>query len=106
MIDLIACILSRSVVFCLILNRCFGSWSGIRCLCDPWIRDPGWVKNQATDRDEQPNHVSESLETIFGIIILKFFDADPGSRIEKIGSGIRDGKIRIRDLGWKNSDPG
>jgi hypothetical protein len=23
--------------------------SGIRCLLDPWIRDPGWVKNQDPD---------------------------------------------------------
>jgi hypothetical protein len=30
-----------------------------------------------------PDHVSESLETIFG-----FFDADPGSRMEKFGSGM------------------
>jgi hypothetical protein len=37
-----------------------------------------------------PDHISESLETIFCVKILKFFDADPGS-------GIRDGK---------NSDPG
>jgi hypothetical protein len=34
--------------------------------------------------------VSESLETIFWVKILKFFDADPGSVMEKIGSGIRD----------------
>jgi hypothetical protein len=26
--------------------------------------------------------------------------------MEKFGSGIRDGKIRIRDPGWKYSDPG
>jgi hypothetical protein len=42
-----------------------------------------------------PNHISESLETIFWVKILKFFDADPGSGMEK---------IRIRD--GKNSDPG
>ncbi len=29
------------------------------------------------------NHISESLETIFGVKILKFFDADPGSGMEK-----------------------
>jgi hypothetical protein len=49
-----------------------------------------------------PDHISESLETIFWVKILKFFDADPGS-------GIRNGKnsnpeprmekIRTRDLG-------
>jgi hypothetical protein len=53
------------------------------------------------------NHISWSLETIFGVKILKFFDADPES-------GMR--KIRIRDQGWekfgsgirggKYSDPG
>jgi hypothetical protein len=25
-----------------------------------------------------PDHISDSLETIFGVKILKFFDADPG----------------------------
>jgi hypothetical protein len=33
---------------------------------------------------------SESLETIFWVKILKFFDADPGSGMEKFGSRIRD----------------
>jgi hypothetical protein len=42
-----------------------------------------------------PDHISESLETIFWVKILKFFDADPGSGMEK---------IRIRD--GRNSDPG
>jgi hypothetical protein len=28
-----------------------------------------------------PDHISESLETILGLKILKFFDADPGSEI-------------------------
>jgi hypothetical protein len=47
-----------------------------------------------------PDHISESLETIFWVKILKFFDADanpasgnlfvPGSGMEKI-------RIRIRD---------
>ncbi len=31
-----------------------------------------------------PDHISESLETIFWVKILKFFDADPGSEMEKI----------------------
>jgi hypothetical protein len=30
------------------------------------------------------DHISESLETIFGVNILKFFGADPGSGMEKI----------------------
>jgi hypothetical protein len=35
-----------------------------------------------------PDHISESLETIFRVKIIKFFDADPESGMEK---------IRIRD---------
>jgi hypothetical protein len=34
------------------------------------------------------DHISESLETIFLVKILKFFDADPGWK--KLGSVIRD----------------
>jgi hypothetical protein len=34
-----------------------------------------------------PDHISESLETIVWVKILKFFDADPGSRMGKFGSG-------------------
>jgi hypothetical protein len=47
-----------------------------------------------------PDHISESLETIFWVKIVKFFYADPGWI--KFGSGME--KIRIRD--GKNSDPG
>jgi hypothetical protein len=32
------------------------------------------------------DHISESLETIFCVKILKFFDADPGWK--KLGSGM------------------
>jgi hypothetical protein len=35
-----------------------------------------------------PDHISESLEKFFWVTILKFFDADPGSGMEKFGSGI------------------
>jgi hypothetical protein len=35
-----------------------------------------------------PDHISESLEIIFWVKILKFFDADPGWK--KFGSGGRD----------------
>jgi hypothetical protein len=31
-----------------------------------------------------PDHISESLEAFFWVKILKFFDADPGSEMEKI----------------------
>jgi hypothetical protein len=34
------------------------------------------------------DHISESLETIFGVKFLKFFDVDPGSGMEKFGSGM------------------
>jgi hypothetical protein len=44
-----------------------------------------------------PDHISKSLETIFWLKILKFFDADPGSEMEK---------IRIRDLGWEKFGSG
>jgi hypothetical protein len=38
-----------------------------------------------------PDHFSESIETVFWVKLLKFFYADPGW--QKFGSGIRDGKI-------------
>jgi hypothetical protein len=67
--------------------------------------DPGWVKNQDPYPGSGmniPDHISESLKQFFGLKILKFFDADPdlGSGIRNLfdtGSGIQDGKIRIRD---------
>jgi hypothetical protein len=30
-------------------KQCCGSGSGIRCLFDPWIRDPGWIESQDPD---------------------------------------------------------
>ncbi len=52
-------------------------WSGIRCLFDPWMRGPGsWIQ------DEQPNSYFWELKQTW-IKILKFFDADPGSGMEK-----------------------
>ncbi len=60
---------------------------------DPWIRHPGWEKNSGSGSGMNiPDHISESLETIF--TILKLFDVDPGS-----------GKIRIRDPGINIPDP-
>jgi hypothetical protein len=45
-----------------------------------------------------PDHISESLRKIvFWVKIHKFFDADPGSGIDK---------IRIQDPGGKHFDPG
>jgi hypothetical protein len=42
-----------------------------------------------------PDHISESLETISQVKVLEFFAADPGWK--KFGSGME--KIRIRDPG-------
>jgi hypothetical protein len=50
-----------------------------------------------------PDHISESLETIFGLKLLNFFNADSDPEFGiflnlDLGSGIRNGKIRIQDL--------
>jgi hypothetical protein len=40
------------------------------------IQDPGWEKNQdpgCGSGMNNPDHISESLETIFGVKMLKFF---------------------------------
>jgi hypothetical protein len=74
--------------------QCCGSGSGIRCLFDPLIRD-GLKSGSGSGKNNPPDHVSESLETIFWNKMLKFFDADPGKK--KFGSVIRD---------RKNLDPG
>jgi hypothetical protein len=58
------------------IQHCCGSGSVIRCLFDPQIRDTGWVKSRSGSGMALPNHISESLETIFGLKILKFFDAE------------------------------
>jgi hypothetical protein len=55
------------------------------------------------------HHISESLETIIWVKILKFFDADPDPGIfltldpgwKKFGSGIRD-----KHSGYATLDPG
>ncbi len=75
--------------------------SGIRCLFDPWIRDPGWVKNKNPDPEITTRiNFSGSGFLVFWFKILEFFDVDPGKK--KIRSGME--KIWIRD--GKNSDPG
>jgi hypothetical protein len=78
--------------------QCCGS--GILCLFYPWIRDPGWVKNQDPDAGSRTGmniqyHISKSLEQFLGLKILKFFIVDPGSGI-----------FLTLDPGWKNSDWG
>ncbi len=74
--------------------QCWGS--RIRCLFAPWIRDTGWVKNRSGSGKNILDHISESLETIF--LGKKYLNSlmrmrdpeffDPGSGMEKFGSGI------------------
>ncbi len=54
------------------------------------IQDPGWVKNRNPDPGWTLGSYFRELKNIFQLKILKFFDADPGSGMEK---------IRIRDPG-------
>jgi hypothetical protein len=44
-----------------------------------------------------PDHIFQSLETLFLGYTLKFFDADPGSEMET---------VRIRDPVWKKVGSG
>ncbi len=80
------------------MDKCCGSGSGIGCLFDPWIRDPGSEKVSGI-RDEQPGSNCLELRNQFfaflGVKILKYFDEDPGSGMET---------VRIRD--GKKPDPG
>jgi hypothetical protein len=46
--------------------QCCGSRSGIRCLFDPWIRDPGIGFFRIPDLGS-PTHIFESLVTIFWV---------------------------------------
>jgi hypothetical protein len=47
--------------------------------------------------DEHPRSYFRELRLIFGLKILKFFDADPDPGSGILWSWIRDGKIRIRN---------
>jgi hypothetical protein len=63
---------------------------GIQCLFDPWIRDPKRVKIGIRIRDEQSGSYFRELRNNFLGLNTKFFDADTGFGMEKIG--IRDPK--------------
>jgi hypothetical protein len=84
--------------------QCCGSGSGIRCLFDLWIRDPGWVKKSGHGsgiriRDKQPgSYFQELIKQFFGLKYLNYlmWIRDPGW--EKFGSGMEKG--RIRDPVW------
>ncbi len=61
-----------------------------------WPRDPGWVKKAGFGSGmNNPDHISEGLNTIFWVKILKFFDADTGWKNPDPGYGME--KIRIRE---------
>jgi hypothetical protein len=78
----------------LVNNQCCESGSGIRCLFDPWIRDPGWVESQHPDPGSgmnNPDLIFESLETI----ILDF-----------LGLKYVNSLMRIRDPGWRQFGSG
>jgi hypothetical protein len=69
-------------------TQCCGPGSGIRCLFDPWPPGSRMGKKSGSGPGiNNPDHISESLETIFCVKILKFFDADPGWK--KFESGIK-----------------
>jgi hypothetical protein len=55
----------------------------------PFPQDPGSGKKFGSGSGmNNPNHISESLETIFWVKVLKFFDADPGLKKFDPGSGM------------------
>jgi hypothetical protein len=69
-------------------------------VADP-LRDPGsdvrltpksgirmGKKSRSGAGMNNPDYISDSLETIFWVKILKFFVADPGSGMEKFSSGM------------------
>jgi hypothetical protein len=74
-------IFSRSIFYCC------GSGSGIRYLFDPWIRNGKKSGSGMNNPDIFPRAKKQ-----FWVKILEFFDAHPGSGLEK---------IRIQDAGWK-----
>ncbi len=67
---------------------------------------PGsWMgeKSDSGSGMNNPNHISESLETIFWVKILKFFHADPGWK--KIGSGINIPDLNTATISWTRWRP-
>jgi hypothetical protein len=56
-------------------------------------------KSGSVSAMNNPDHISDSIETIFWVKILKFFDADPGSAMEKNSDpGSEMEKIRHTDF--------
>jgi hypothetical protein len=57
------------------------------------VEDPGsgaFLTPRSGSAMNNPDHISDSLKNNFWVEILKFFDVDPGSGMEKIR--IRNGK--------------
>jgi hypothetical protein len=83
--------------------------SGIRCLFDPRIPDPGWVKKSRSGSsigDEHPGSYFRELRNNFlgskclnSLMRIRTQDPEIFFTLD-LGSGIRDGKIRIWDLGY------
>ncbi len=65
-----------------------------------WPQDPGSGKGKKSGSGSwkyNPDHISESLETIFRVKILKFFVADPGWK-KKFETWIRDKNLESATL--------
>ncbi len=75
--------------------------SGIQCLFDPLDMGSDMGRKSGSGsgiriRDDTTRIIfPRAQKPFFWVKILKFFDADPGSGMEKFGSGM--GKSRIRD---------
>jgi hypothetical protein len=85
------------------IKQCCGSGSGIRFLFDPG--SGMGKKSRSASELNIPDHISESLETIFWVKILKFFAADAGIFFDDPGSGIRNGKNSNPGSGTNIPDP-
>jgi hypothetical protein len=90
---IILCDLNKVVVDLTRKKQCCVSGSGIRCFFTPGSRIRDLVVRSGMNI---PDHLSMSLETFFGLKILKFFDADPYPGFEI---------YMTLGPGWKNLDP-
>ncbi len=81
--------------------QCCGSGSGIRCLFDPWIRDPGRVKNLDPDRGWTTRIRNNSVLRIWIRDPVPFWSLDPGSgKGKKSGPGFgRNNQDHVSYLG-------
>ncbi len=90
---IILCDLNKVVVDLSRKKQCCVSGSGIRCFFTPGSGIRDLVVRSGMNI---PDHLSMSLETFFGLKILKFFDADPYPGFEI---------YMTLGPGWKNLDP-